>query len=493
MATVPFERRKPLSADIADKLPQNLEAERCILGAILLDNAALDAALKAVRAEDFFLPQHKVIFRAMLALQKAGRPIDTALLCEGLGARQQLDAAGGVAYITQLPDGLPRVSNTPHYAEIVAQKSLLRQTIYDAHDVQAKAFEPGADLAALQKQLAAASARRGQSAIAGNGHAFDYSLMDFMKAEFPAPEELIEGLVPRGGSVMIVAMPHHLKSWFTVAMALGSTAAGTLMGHVNVPKPVRTFLASVEDFPGQLQWRIRQLLTTSMYAQADPSLVRILPRPPGGIDIMDEACFQRLLRRIEDFKADHIIFDVMRRVFRGDINSPKESAALCEQFDRLRDATGAALTVVHHENRKEADIMRASAGSFNLPGWANVVIQFKRKGQQGAISTVEIEVDNKLAQSPEPARMVLDLGSETPVRLEAIEDSSGVDEIREKLGVDWTVRDLCEALDVHKSNAQRRLNKLLRAGIVEKLTGAKRGRMGGMARYCFVADSSSAE
>jgi len=116
MATVPFERRKPLSADIADKLPQNLEAERCILGAILLDNAALDAALKAVRAEDFFLPQHKVIFRAMLALQKAGRPIDTALLCEGLGARQQLDAAGGVAYITQLPDGCSRATTSrgPH-------------------------------------------------------------------------------------------------------------------------------------------------------------------------------------------------------------------------------------------------------------------------------------------------------------------------------------------------------------------------------------------
>lgn len=493
MATVPFERRKPLPSDIAEKLPHNLEAERSILGAILLDNAALEAALKALRAEDFFLAQHKVIFRAMLELQKAGRPVDTVTLVEGLGARQQLEAAGGAAYLSQLADGLPRVTNVPHYAEIVAGKSLLRQTIYDAHDVQTKAFEPGADLAALQKQLAAASSRRSMSSGAGNGNHFDYSLIEFLRTEFPAPEHLIEGLVPRAGSVMIVAMPHHLKSWFTLGMALGSTKAGMLMGQVDVPKAVRTYLVSVEDFPGQLQWRMKQLLTTKMYAEADPALCRVLPRPPGGIDVMDEACFQRLLRRIEEFKADHVIFDVMRRVFRGDINSPKESAALCEQFDRLRDLTGAALTVVHHENRKEADIMRASAGSFNLPGWANVVIQFKRKLQEGAISTVEIEVDNKLAQSPEPARMVLDLGSETPLRLEAIEDSAGIEELREKLGVDWTVRDLSEALDVHKSNAQRRLNKLLRAGIVEKLTGAKRGRMGGLARYCFVGDTSEAE
>lgn len=86
--------------------------------------------------------------------------------------------------------------------------------------------------------------------------------------------------------------------------------------------------------------------------------------------------------------------------------------------------------------------------------------------------------------------MVLDLKSETPVRLENVEDTSGLQELRDALGGDWTVRDLAEAMNVHKSNAQRRLKKLMAAGIVEKLVGGKRGRAGGLARYKFVGSDA---
>jgi hypothetical protein len=146
--------------------------------------------------------------------------------------------------------------------------------------------------------------------------------------------------------------------------------------------------------------------------------------------------------------------------------------------------------VVHHENRKGEDIMRASAGSFNFPGWANVLIRFQRKVEEVIggvkVSHVEIEVDNKLASSPDPVRMVLDLASENPVRLESLEDAAGVDDLRQELGALWSVRDLAEVLAVHASNAKRRLKKLIAAGIAEKAVEGKRGRQGGLARYRFV-------
>ena len=491
MATVPIDRagRRP---EVFDKsLPHNLEAERSILGAILLDNHAIDEARKGVRAEDFFLPQHRYIFRAIDELAKSGSTIDSVTLVELLTQQGHLDAAGGPAYISQITDGLPRVTSVPHHAAIVAEKAALRRMAYEAHDILQRTLEPGADLAALSKQFAAASTQR--STATSNGHKLDYSLAEFLEEKFPVPEHLIEGLIPRQGTAMIVAMPHHLKSWFTLGITLGSTIAGTIMGRLEVKKPVRTMLVPIEDYPGEVQWRTRQLLTTGTFKDVDFSCVRVLPRPPGGFDIMDEMYFQTLLRRIGEFKADHVILDVLRRVFRGDINSPKESAALCEQLDRLRDITGAAVTIVHHENRKEADIMRASAGSYNLPGWANVVIQFKRKMQEGAASRVEIEVDNKLAQSPEPMLMVLDLAADAALRLESIEDSAGVAELREKLGEEWTVRDMAEALDVHKANAYRRLKKLLGAGVIEKVGKGKRGQKGGLARYCFTSNTSSEE
>lgn len=477
--------------DLDKPLPHNLEAERSILGAAILDNAALETALHHCAANDFFLPQHRYIIRAMVEIQKQQTPIDTITLMEWLTKREQLEAAGGVPYLSQLADGLPRVTNVEYYAKIVAEKAALRRLIYETHDVQQKALAGDADISVLQKQLAAASAT--QLRTNGNGHKVDFGLMDFLAHEFPVPEHLIGAIVPRGGSVLIVAMPHHLKSWFTLALALGSTVAGTLLGKLEVVKPVRTYIASIEDHAGTLQWRIKALMKTGTFADVDPDLVRVWPRTEGAFDIMDEQTFQTFCRKVKEHQADHVILDVLRRIFRGDINSPKESAALCEQFDRLRDITGAALTVVHHENRKEADIMRAAAGSFNFPGWANVVIQFKRKAQQGDKSSVEIEVDNKLASSPDPVKMTLDLTADVALRMESLEDAEAVVEIREKLGQEWTVRDLAECLDVHKANAYRRLKKLVAAGVVEKIKGGKRGRIGGLARYCFIEDGSTAD
>jgi len=83
-------------------------------------------------------------------------------------------------------------------------------------------------------------------------------------------------------------------------------------------------------------------------------------------------------------------------------------------------------------------------------------------------------------------RMILDTASENPVRLEELEDSAGISDLREQLGIVWSVADLAEVLGVHKSNAKRRLKKMTVAGIAEKVAEGKRGRQGGLARYQFV-------
>jgi DNA-binding MarR family transcriptional regulator len=269
---------------------------------------------------------------------------------------------------------------------------------------------------------------------------------------------------------------------------MACTTPGIKFGKLLVKKAVRTMLIQMEDFPGQLKWRMRGLEPNTDF---EPKNFYILPRcdhKGNKIDVtLPSAKSVAILKReIEDFGADLVIFDVLRRIVNVDLNSPKDSAAFLEQMDSFRYcASQPTLVLVHHENRKEADIMYASAGSYNLPGWANVMIQFKRKREEQGVSHVEIEVDNKLAQSPEPMRMVLDLKSETPVRLENVEDTTGLQDLRDQLGLEWTVRDLAEVMNVHKSNAQRRLKKFLAADLVEKLSGGKRGRQGGLARYRF--------
>ncbi len=126
-------------------LPHNLEAERSILGAILLDNFALNAAVEKVKSADFFLPQHRQIFERMVQLGEKQQAIDIVTLMEDLSRRGELESAGGVAYLSQLADGLPRVTNVDHYARIVKEKAVLRSLIHSAAAIQEQALAAGED------------------------------------------------------------------------------------------------------------------------------------------------------------------------------------------------------------------------------------------------------------------------------------------------------------------------------------------------------------
>jgi DnaB-like helicase N terminal domain/AAA domain len=492
----------PSKVPTRDESPhQNIEAEKSILAAILLDNKNLAAVVKdGLCSSDFFFEPHKVVFGVMIQMADSGAPIDYVMLNDVLHSKGLLRDPVDVAYVMSLADDVWHVQNLEHHVKIVRQKAALRQLVKATDKLSRAAQERNADLTMLQTELRALATVDIPTHIGANGH-LAYGLAEFMAAEFPTPEHLIEvvneknevtgGLIPCNSTVLLFSMPHHLKSYFTTAMALACTTTGIKFGKLLVKRPMRTYLVQMEDFPGQLQWRIRKL---AEHLEIDEKNFATLPRcdhKGNKIDVsLPNAANATVLKReFEWFAPDLIIFDVLRRIVNIDLNSPKDSASFLEQMDGFRYCPSQpTLMLVHHENRKEADIMYASAGSYNLPGWANVVAQFKRKREENGVSHVEIEVDNKLAQSPEPMRMVLDLHSETPVRLENVEDTAGLTELRNQLGNEWTVRDLAEVMNVHKTNATRRLSKFIAAGVAEKCVTGKRGRQGGLARYRFIGE-----
>jgi len=126
-------------------LPHNLDAERSVLGAVLLDNHALNTAVEKLKPEDFLLDQHRRVFQRMIALGEAQQAIDLVTLTEELQRRGELEASGGAAYLAQLLDGVPRVTNVEHYARIVKEKALLRNLIHTTHAIQQQALEADDD------------------------------------------------------------------------------------------------------------------------------------------------------------------------------------------------------------------------------------------------------------------------------------------------------------------------------------------------------------
>ena len=122
--------------------PHSLEAEQSILGGLLLDNDAADRIGDLISEDDFYSDAHRVIYRHVLALAADGKPVDVVTLSEALGQVQKLDYVGGLAYLGALVANVPSSANIRHYAQIVRERSILRQLAATAGEIAESAFNP---------------------------------------------------------------------------------------------------------------------------------------------------------------------------------------------------------------------------------------------------------------------------------------------------------------------------------------------------------------
>jgi replicative DNA helicase len=125
----------------AHTLPANVEAERSILGAILLDNFSYHQAAEHLRPDDFSLDSHRRIYGRMQELMESSRPVDMITLIEELERHKELQAIGDVGYVSGLLDGVPDRPSIEHYVRIVRDKALLRGLIHAANAAAARAAE----------------------------------------------------------------------------------------------------------------------------------------------------------------------------------------------------------------------------------------------------------------------------------------------------------------------------------------------------------------
>ena len=109
--------------------PHNDDAEKSVLGALLIDPEAFYKVSPIIKADDFYSNAHKEIYGAMLALNAQGKAIDVVTVAEMLKSRSTLEAAGGRAYVAQLSGEVPTSANAAQYAQIIADKALLRRLI----------------------------------------------------------------------------------------------------------------------------------------------------------------------------------------------------------------------------------------------------------------------------------------------------------------------------------------------------------------------------
>ena len=167
-------------------LPHNLEAERSVLGAILIHNDTFNVAAELVDSDDFFRVAHQRVFDKMVSLNERGQAIDLVTLKDELGRSGNLDEVGGAAYIAGLADGVPRSTNVEHYARIVKEKATLRNLIYSASKIVSTAYQAEQDADTVLDQ----AEREIFSIAEGRIHTGFIPLSDLVQGSFATIEQL---------------------------------------------------------------------------------------------------------------------------------------------------------------------------------------------------------------------------------------------------------------------------------------------------------------
>jgi replicative DNA helicase len=227
-------------------LPHNLEAEKCVLGAILINNIAFNQTAEVIDSADFFRVAHQRIFDKMVSLNERNQPVDLVTLKDELARAGELEDVGGPAYISSLTDGVPRSANVEHYAKIVKEKSTLRRLIQSANEVLGRAYDAEEDADILldeaERSIFQIADQKMRSGFVRIGELVDsgYQLIEQLQAQrglitgvpsgFVDLDEMTSGF-QKSDLVIVAARPAMGKTSFVLNMGLNAAIqAGKSIG-----------------------------------------------------------------------------------------------------------------------------------------------------------------------------------------------------------------------------------------------------------------------
>jgi replicative DNA helicase len=150
--------------------PQNLDAERAVLGAMMIDEEAIGAAIESIDASYFYETAHQKIFNSIIQLYTDRKNVDLITLSDQLKSEGMVESVGGVSYLTQLVDHVPSSANVKHYANIVKEKGVQRKLIKNATQIISRSYSINVDVDELvdnaeQLIFEIATARQKQEAV----------------------------------------------------------------------------------------------------------------------------------------------------------------------------------------------------------------------------------------------------------------------------------------------------------------------------------------
>jgi hypothetical protein len=338
--------RPPSPAEIDPQLPQDLDAERGVLGAILIDNRLLNTATeKQLEPGDFFSDHNRTIFALMIAMARAGQPITLVGLTDQFRRKRAIDSPADVVYRASLVDqAIPRAANVEQYARIIKEKASLRAQVYAADLWKRSALEAEEDASVLLDRMNVIIASMSVNA-SSSGALFD-TAEEFENT--PEPTFSIKEFLQDYGVNAIAGLSGTSKTWVSMNIASAMLfGPGSLWGHFEVTDRAEKVIYLIPE-ASRATFK-KRLKLMNLYEEIGKRLfVRTLSKGPV-LQLTD----REFLRTA---KGAHVICDTAIRFMKAvDENSASEAAqGLSDDFFALQRAEVKSIIALFHSPKSFA-------------------------------------------------------------------------------------------------------------------------------------------
>jgi hypothetical protein len=360
------------------EMPWNEDAERVIIGLMIIESALIIPQTNPLAPSDFALDSHRRIFRCLREMHERGAVIDYMTLKTELAKRRELETVGGLAYLQDLGVLLPKRTTISQFVHEVKQKAALRTIIHACTGAIAQAKELGTApedcIGNLEKAIRSASQWRPEPSTESG---FFVGALTFANS---IPEEFdwaVENLIPRGWGGMIIAEPKSLKSFSALDLLINLSLGLPWLGF-KVPKRMKTAILAREDYPGLTAWRVKHFLRgklddypklTEEVAAFDEWMYINSRAQTATFTLTNPEDLRTLIANLKARKVEFLVMDVFRRLHNADENDSGEMQQVLNQVIRIQNEVGCAVGIVHHVNKAEGPLFFRTRGSSALHGF----------------------------------------------------------------------------------------------------------------------------
>ena len=368
--------------------PQNVDAERAVLGAIISEDIGSDAIAKVIEilcngngngngADAFYKESHQRIYKAIVNLYDRNEPIDLLTLTDELQRTNELAKVGDVYYLDEMIDSVPVATNIEYYAEIIKEEYVRRSIIHKIAKIYNSAFDPAVDTNLIIDEIA--NIQSAQEAISPKTKSIE-NAVQFLAREKTQTPYIIEGILPSSGFTTIAGFTGMGKSSLAMQMMLSILAGLPFLNTFQIaPEEYHILYLNLENSEYTIDRLLKSQLTEFKINEAQLANLYLPSCMAMSIDNRNDV--RQISKWITDYHINIVVIDPILDAFTGDQNDLTVVRSMIKTFREID--SNICWVLLHHfkKGNHDDDLIQSMLGSIGFANAMTSIMGLRRYSQ----------------------------------------------------------------------------------------------------------------